>query len=49
MEITKEYYEEGDPDKLCEELVNEATTIWEQQERNIDDISVIAAFFESGK
>jgi serine/threonine protein phosphatase PrpC len=49
VEITKEYYEEGDPDKLCEELVNEATIIWEQQEGNIDDISVIAAFFESGK
>ena len=49
VKISKKYIEEGDPDKLCEELVNEATTIWEQQEGNIDDISVIAAFFESGK
>ena len=49
VELSKEYYEEGDPDKLCEKLVNEATKVWENGEGTVDDITVVTAFFGNGK
>lgn len=44
-EIVLPFYEKGDPDGACKELIRQATEWWNNEDVVVDDITVIALFF----
>jgi serine/threonine protein phosphatase PrpC len=45
MQLTTPFYEEMDPQGLCDKVVEIATSYWVKEDIAIDDISIVAIFF----
>ena len=45
MNIGNKYYINNDPDNFCRQLIKKSTELWENNSRNIDDITLIVIFF----
>ncbi len=45
MSIGNKYYLNNDPDTFCQILIKKSTELWEQNSRNIDDITLIVIYF----
>ena len=45
MNIGNKYYINNDPDNFCKQLIKKSTELWENNSRNIDDITLIVIFY----
>ena len=45
MNIGNIYYSMNDPDKFCQAIIKKATELWENNSKNIDDMTLIVIFF----